>query len=499
MKATLLTRRYLLEYARRPLNLVLLLLVPLVFVVLVSGALGDFAKVIGGVGDPGLLAAPSAGWAAGFLAGVAGFFHVLGSRNADRRLASAGFGPRRIVTARLISGVILALLAAASALVALAARTGLADPVRAIAGSVMFAVIYLAIGVAVGSVIRNEVNGSLVVIFVWMLDVFLGPAMAGGDVWVTRLFPTHFVTLLMLDAPSGHAGSIGDVGWALLWTVGALLLAAVLLASATKTHPLHWYRGARWASVRRAWEGLRYGMREYRRNIAMWVLLAVLPVFFISLSFVITPDQPAPVELSEGGVTTARLISMTDLHGAIMVPITIAFLAGLAGLFVIQASSEADRRLVIAGFRTREILVARLGVIGLAGLIATGVSLAITAIDFTPGSWMGFTVGNVLVAVTYGLVGVLIGSLFGRLGGLYLMFLLPFIDVGLAQNVMFSAVPPAWGAFLPARGAMRVLVNAAFTPSFDQIGNLLLALGWVVALGLVAALVLRRTAGVQST
>ncbi|WP_372594701.1 hypothetical protein [Actinotalea sp.] len=41
------------------------------------------------------------------------------------------------------------------------------------------------------------------------------------------------------------------------------------------------------------------------------------------------------------------------------------------------------------------------------------------------------------------MIGVTIGPLVGPVGGLYLLFLLPFLDVGLARNIMFDAAPPA--------------------------------------------------------
>ena len=65
MTATL-TRRWLVEYARRPLNLVLLVTVPVVFVTLSAGALSDFADILGGVTDLGEVEAATAGWAAGW-------------------------------------------------------------------------------------------------------------------------------------------------------------------------------------------------------------------------------------------------------------------------------------------------------------------------------------------------------------------------------------------------------------------------------------------------
>ncbi len=240
--------------------------------------------------------------------------------------------------------------------------------------------------------------------------------------------------------------------------------------------------------------GLRYGFHDYRRNVAMWVLLLLLPVFFITLSIAVTPDMPTPVEVAEDGVAAIRTVSMSDVHGAIMVPITIGFLAGLAGMFVVQGSLEADARLAIAGFKSREILGSRLGVIAVAALGATVVALGVTALDFSPANWVWFSAANLMVAVTYGLVGVMVGALFGRLGGLYLMFLLPFIDIGLAQNVMFSAAAPGWGRFLPGRGAVTVLVDAAFTTNQDHPGAVVLAALWLAGLAALCGLIFHRIA-----
>jgi hypothetical protein len=224
------------------------------------------------------------------------------------------------------------------------------------------------------------------------------------------------------------------------------------------------------------------------------VLLVGLPLVFISLSIAVTPDDPAPVELVENGVREVSILSMTDVHGAIMVPITVAFLAGLAGLFVVLGSAEGDRRLVLAGFRPREVLVARLGVIFIAAVLVTAVPLAATAASFQPHAWLTFGLATLAVAVTYAMIGVIVGPLVGRLGGLFLMFLLPFLDVGLAQNVMFDAAPPSWAAWMPAHGAVRVLIDGAFTSGFDETAGLLLTAAWLVGITAIAAVVFKRTA-----
>lgn len=487
------TGRYLLEYSRRPFNVVLLAAVPVVFVTLSAGALADFGRILGAETTVRQLEAATAGWAASFLAAVAGFFHVAGSREADTRLASAGSASASVVVARLTSSLLLAAVAAAGALLALAMRTDVADPLRAVIATVMFAIIYLGIGATVGALVRSEVNGSLLLIFVWMFDVFLGPGMGSADSLVNRVFPAHFPTLVMLNASSDHAGPLGDLGASLAWTVGGLILAFTALL--TTTRPAR-NRPARTttSSWSRLTVGLRFAWREYRRNRALWVLLLALPIFFITLSIATTPDSPASVELAEGDQRAVVVLSMVDVHGAIMVAITVAFLTGMAGLFVVLGSAEADRRLVIAGFRPREVLAARLGVIALAATLVSAVALAVTAMSFTPQVWLTFALATLAIALTYGMIGVLLGPLVGRLGGLYLMFLLPFLDVGLAQNIMFDAAPPSWAAWMPAYGAVRVLVDGAFTPTFDETSAFLLALAWVIGITAAAAGVFHRLA-----
>ncbi len=485
-----LSARWLVEYARRPLNLVLLVAIPVIFVTLSAGALTDFADILGGVADLGEVEAATAGWAAAVLAGVAGFFHVSTSRDADRRLAGAGVGAARVVASRLASTLVLAALATIGALIALRLRTtGLAFTPRVVGATFLFAVIYAGIGVTVGALVRSEMNGSLIVVFVWIFDVFFGPAM-GGRAPVIRVFPLHFPTLVVTDVASGHSGRLGDLGLAVIWALLATVVAATSLTLTTRTHRTTVRRTT--PGVRRITAALTAASRQLRRMPAMWVLIVGLPVAFISASIAITPDDPTPVELVEGGRRGLQIQSMTDVHGAVMVPITIGFLASLAGLFVIVDSAQGDRRLSLSHYRHVEILTVRMVVIAAASLLATGVAVAVTSVSFTAVSWPIFIAANVLVALTYATIGVIVGPLFGRLGGLYVLLLLPFIDIGLAQNAMFDAAPPTWARYLPAHGAVRVMMDGAFTPTFDETGALLLALAWLVALTATAAAVFRR-------
>ena len=518
--APLVARRALADYARRPLNLVLLVVVPVVLVFVWGGTLADFSALLGGTAEPVRLEAATAGWAAAALAGLGGLFQVTGARNADRRLAAADDRAAPVVSGRIAACLLLAGLASIGGLAALTARTGISDPLRAVVGTVVVAVIYVAIGVLVGTIVRSDMNGALLVTLAWILDVFLGPAFGGGTSALTRVFPLHFPQLLVTSQATGHGGPVGDLAWSLLWAAGLGGLAVHRLLAITRPAPPPAGHGTPEQEAtapapaatsdlpRRAAPGvwrpragsplraaIRAALRDYRRNRVLWALLVGVPAIFIGLAILVTVDQPGPVALIDDGRRYTEMLSERRMHAATMVPVTAAFLAGLAGLFVATGTTAGDRRLVLAGFRPCHVFGARLAVIGLATVVTTGAAVAVSGGWYPPRQWLVFAVANLLVAATYAMVGLVLGPLTGRLGGLYLVLLLAFIDVGLGQTVMLPGGPPDWGAYLPGRGASRLLIDGAFTARFDQSEGLLLGLAWLLAAATVAAVVFQRRTG----
>jgi len=102
MTALLFERRFLADYARNPVNLLLLALVPVVFVGVVAGSLADFANLLGGPSGS-VVETATAGWAAAFLAGIAMYFLTATTRDIDRRLIFPGLPTSRLVLARLLT------------------------------------------------------------------------------------------------------------------------------------------------------------------------------------------------------------------------------------------------------------------------------------------------------------------------------------------------------------------------------------------------------------
>jgi hypothetical protein len=81
-------------------------------------------------------------------------------------------------------------------------------------------------------------------------------------------------------------------------------------------------------------------------------------------------------------------------------------------------------------------------------------------------SWLaGYVAVSTLLALTYALIGVILAPLFGRVAGVLVAFLIPFLDLGIAQDPMLHAAPPAWAHLLPGYGGFRSLTNAILTPA----------------------------------
>jgi hypothetical protein len=495
MTTAVLTRRFLDDYARNPANLLLLVVVPVVFVVVAADSLAETAKLLGGAGGGPPIETVTAGWTAAFLSAIAMYFQISSARETDRRLVQSGLPGRRLVAARLAAGAVLAALAALAALVALAVSTGIDRPGRVIAGTVMFAVIYLALGAIVGATVPNPVNGTVLLMFVWILDVFFGPTLSSSDVTVTRALPTHFVSLWTVDLSARHGGP-DELAWSLVWTVAAVAAAFVVVARTStfgrrRATPGSLDAGS-WRLQLRA--GVRMGLRDWRRTPVLWVLLVVVPAVFIWLSDVITPNGQTVLTLWENGTRFTQVVDPAHIHGATMAPMAVASLAALAGIFIVLDAKSADERLALAGQRRWVVMATRLGMVLLAALAATAASMAVVAAVFQPPQWGTYAAGNVLAATTYALIGVLLGPVFGKVSGVFMAFLLPFLDLGIAQSPMLQGQPAEWARYLPGYGSVRVLIDGALTSGFDEVGSLALALGWIVGLTAAATLLFRSVA-----
>lgn len=235
----------------------------------------------------------------------------------------------------------------------------------------------------------------------------------------------------------------------------------------------------------------RMGMRDQVRRPTLIALLVVVPIIFILWGANATAQTPREITLVGGWhVFTDMRTVMTIVD----IPVAIAFLSGLVGVFVVGSALQGDRRLVIAGYSPRQAILPRLAVLGAGVLVIALVSLVAGAFVFTPDNHVAYLAGNLFTGLEYAAIGALAGAFMGRLGAVYLIFFLPNIDIGIAQDpLFFSGHAQGWAAALPGYGPTRMIFASSFNTGSDMVIPLLISLAWLVVLGVALLLLLERT------
>jgi hypothetical protein len=235
--------------------------------------------------------------------------------------------------------------------------------------------------------------------------------------------------------------------------------------------------------------------RDQRRRPLVLILLAIVPTWMILVAVAQTQPTPRRIGLPGGlWVTT----TMKALHGPEMAKLSVAFVAALVGVFVMQSALQGDRRLILAGFRAGETVRARLAVLATATSVAVAVAASVMAINFTPASWLPVIAALALTGMIYAAIGALAGALLDKLPATYLILFLAMTDFGVVQTPMFHATPASGAWLLPGYGPTRVMFDGASSSQFHAGGELVIALGWLVALATAVYLVLRRAVGVRT-
>jgi|GEM_PF-666042 len=167
--------------------------------------------------------------------------------------------------------------------------------------------------------------------------------------------------------------------------------------------------------------GVLAHVREFLREPVHVVLLLALP------PLVVEGYGRAMASFPEFPYMTAVPATLGRINGAVFAA---AFLAGLIGLFQVVSAVQADGRLGVCGFSRTELFVSRLGTVAAVSVGSAVVTFATLwwRVDVAaPAAAFG---ALVLAALTYGLIGVLIGTVLPREleGSLVLVFVSDFDD-----------------------------------------------------------------------
>lgn len=197
------------------------------------------------------------------------------------------------------------------------------------------------------------------------------------------------------------------------------------------------------------------------RNRIAVALIFILPTLFYALIAITTSD--ALIGFLLPSVTDHTMVLVSRKHeGLVFMGLAaVGFVSAFLGFHLISRQAETSRRLLLCGYRSWEVIAARLSVLAVAVVLVSIFSGLLLRTFFAPQHLVAVVAGFVLVGLVYGCYGLVAGSLFKReLEGILSIVLLTNIDVAWLQNPIFYTssehreVIHALPAYFPAQVSM---------------------------------------------
>ena len=167
--------------------------------------------------------------------------------------------------------------------------------------------------------------------------------------------------------------------------------------------------------------------------------------------------------------------------------IAMAFSIAGASIFAALTARPVDERLVLAGYRPRELLLGRLVLLELFGLVVSALFSVVMVLGTGPSDPWALVAGVVLVAVTSVPFGLAVGARAPHeLEGVLMLILVVGIQLSLESTQTIAKLLPFWG---PQR-----LLQHSIDPTVAIGAAIPVNLGYTLALLAVCAYTVRRRA-----
>jgi len=207
-------------------------------------------------------------------------------------------------------------------------------------------------------------------------------------------------------------------------------------------------------------------IRELLRSRIALILVFSIPTLFYALIALTTPKQVVPFKLAS---VTGEPVVEVSMRNESLVFIGLAacgFIVSFLAMNLIQKQTEANRRLILCGYRPMELVVSKLFVLLCVIVVISLFVAAMLLLFFRPDRFLLVIIGFALGGFVYGCYGLLVGAIAKReLEGILLIVLLSNIDIGWLQNPTFyaDAQNTAIIRYLPAYFPSQTSMVAAFT------------------------------------
>jgi hypothetical protein len=176
-----------------------------------------------------------------------------------------------------------------------------------------------------------------------------------------------------------------------------------------------------------------------RRKIIL-ILLLLIPSVFYAVTYLTTDMMIIPFKLAAVIKEPIIMIPARNISLIFLGLSSAGLLAAFLSMNLIQRNIEVNRRLVICGYTTGELVVSKLIILLIIITLLAFYVGSMLWIFFDPKSFFGVILGFMLIGFVYGSYGFLIGALLkGELEGILVVTLLANIDVGWLQNPIFYA------------------------------------------------------------
>lgn len=259
-------------------------------------------------------------------------------------------------------------------------------------------------------------------------------------------------------------------------TLRGLLLRRVAVSDGAVSAPAGRYRTAVRALL----------IEQARNRTALLLLVGFVPLWYGLMLLLIPPDAAAfrfrvtgqflQVNGQQLSLLTAGLNAITLIVGFVL------FSATRRGL-------AFDRRLVLAGYPYRTLLLAKLTALAIvAAAVALYAGIVLVAF-WRPSGLLLILCGFFTAGLIYGAFGLLLGVLVrGELEGFFLVIMLSLMDSFLQNPIGNPAANNDLLAFFPTFAPSQIAVAGGFTTLFPG-GFLLLALAWATAFALLGGII----------
>jgi hypothetical protein len=228
----------------------------------------------------------------------------------------------------------------------------------------------------------------------------------------------------------------------------------------------------------------RFALIEQARNrFAMLLAILFVPVWITMARLFIATD-PVRFKLdATGQMLTVNGNKIFQITGALN---TVTLIVGFMMFAATFKSGDFDRRLALAGYPRSHLLLAKVTTLVLASALVAAYATAIISVYWQPRTPWLLAAGLFGAAMTYGSLGVVLGTLLRReVEGMFAIVMISIIDVTLQNPVATPAADSNIIRFLPSYGAMQTSTAAGFSTT-RPLSHLTVQLVWFACTALIS-------------